>query len=99
MAKRFPKGEMIFDATSNLANKVVNIRAKKAGENKVRFHFGVGNPTKIFPKWSSKIQIHDWYTIWARTELNLNWKDETISAIKKSERIKAAKIIHLKFEN
>ncbi|MHA1373659.1 MAG: hypothetical protein ACTSR7_05145 [Promethearchaeota archaeon] len=63
----------------------------------MRFHFGVGNPTKIFPKWSSKIQIHDWYTIWARTEFNPKWSDQTISAIKKSERIKAGKIVHLKF--
>jgi len=97
MAKRFPRAEMIFDATSKLANKVVNLRAKKAGEKELRFHFGVGNPTKIFPKWSPKIQVYDWYTIWARIELNPNWKDQSISAIKKSERIKAAKIVHLKF--
>ena len=50
MAKRFPRAEMIFDATSKLANKVVNLRAKKAGEEGLRFHFGVCNPTKIFPK-------------------------------------------------
>lgn len=97
MSKRFPRAEMIFDATSKLANKVVNLRAKKAGEKELRFYFGVGNPTKIFPKWSPNIQIHDWYTIWARTELNPNWNAQTISAIKKSERIKAAKIVHLKF--
>jgi len=97
MTKRFPKAELIFDATSKFANQVVNLRAKKAGEKDLRFHFGVGNPTKIFPKWSSKIQLHDWYTIWGRTELNPSWSGEIISAIKKSERIKAAKIIHLKF--
>jgi len=97
MANRFPLTEMIFDATSKLANKVINLRAKKAGEKDLRLHFGVGNPTKIFPKWSNKIQVYDWYTIWARTELNPNWGDQTISAIKKSERIKAAKIVHLKF--
>ncbi|MFX1479013.1 MAG: class I SAM-dependent methyltransferase, partial [Promethearchaeota archaeon] len=32
MAKEFPRAEMIFDATSKLANKVINKRAKKAGE-------------------------------------------------------------------
>jgi O-methyltransferase involved in polyketide biosynthesis len=49
MAQHFPGGELIFDATSNLANKVINRRAKKAGEEDLRFHFGVGNPEKIFP--------------------------------------------------
>ncbi|MHA1668975.1 MAG: class I SAM-dependent methyltransferase [Promethearchaeota archaeon] len=97
MAKRFPGAEMIFDTTSKLANKVVNLRAKKAGEKDVRFYFGVGNPTRIFPKWSPKIHVHNWYTIWAKTEFNPQWSEKTISAIKKSERIKAAKIIHLKF--
>jgi len=97
MAKEFPGAEMIFDATSKLANKVVNKRAKKAGESDVRVHFGVGNPTKVFPKWSSKIKVHDWYTIWARTKINPNWNEKTITAIKISERVKAAKIVRLKF--
>jgi O-methyltransferase involved in polyketide biosynthesis len=55
MAKRFPKAEIIIDATSKLANSVVNLRAKKAGEKGLRFHFGVGNPSKMFPRWSFKI--------------------------------------------
>ena len=69
MAKRFPDGEMIFDATSKLANKVINQRAKKAGEKELRFYFGVSNPTKIFPKWSPKIQVYDWYVLWSRTNI------------------------------
>ncbi len=97
MAKEFPGAEMIFDTTSKLANKVINKRAKKAGENEVRVHFGVGNPTKVFPKWSSKIKVHDWHTIWERIEINSNWNEKTISAIKISERVKAAKIVRLKF--
>ncbi len=97
MAQHFPGGELIFDATSNLANRVVNRRAKKAGEKDLRFHFGVGNPEKIFPNWSPKIKIKEWYTIWSRLEINSEWYEKTIKAIKKSERVKAAKIIHLKF--
>jgi len=99
MAKRFPRAEMIFDALSKLAIKVANLRAKKAGEKELRFHFGVGNPTKIFPKWSPKVQVYDWYTIWARTKINPNWDKKAIATIKKSERVKAAKIVHLKFLN
>jgi len=97
MAKEFPGAEMIFDATSKLANKVVNKRAKKVSENEVRVHFGVGDPTKVFPKWSPKIKVHDWHTIWARTMINPNWNEKTIAAIKISERVKAAKIVRLNF--
>ena len=97
MAQHFPGGELIFDATSNLANKIINRRAKKAGEKDLRFHFGVGNPEKIFPNWSPKIKIKEWYTIWSRLKINSEWHEKTIKAIKKSERVKAAKIIHLKF--
>lgn len=97
MAEEFPGAEMIFDATSKLANKVINKRAQKSGESELRFYFGVGNPTKIFPKWSSKIKVHDWYTIWARRKINPNWNEKIIAAIKRSERIKAVKIVRLKF--
>lgn len=97
IAKRFPGAEMIFDAMSKLAITVFNQRARKAGEKELKLYFGVGNPTKVFPKWSSKIQVHNWYTLWARTKFNPMWSEETIAAIKKSERVKAAKIVHLKF--
>jgi len=97
MAEHFPGGELIFDATSKLANKIVNRRAKKSGEEDLRFLFGVGNPEKVFPKWSPKIELKDWHTIWSRIEINSEWHKKTIKAIKKSERVKAAKIIHLKF--
>lgn len=97
MAEHFPEGELIFDATSKLANKIINRRAKKAGEEELSFHFGVGNPEKVFPKWSSKLELKDWHTIWSRLEINPEWHEKTIKAIKKSETAKAAKIIHLKF--
>jgi O-methyltransferase involved in polyketide biosynthesis len=99
LVEHFPKGEIVFDVTSKLANNIINRRAQKAGESEVRLHFGVGNPEKIFSTWSPKIQIKDWYTMWSRTEINPNWHEKTIKAIKRSERFKAAKIIHLKFSN
>ena len=98
MAEEFSGAEIIFDTTSKLANKVINVRARKAGEQEVRFHFGVGNPEKVFPTWSSKIKIIDWYTIWSRATIIPNWDENVIKLIKRSERIKAAKIVHLKFQ-
>ncbi len=97
LAEQFPNREIVFDATSKLANKIINRRAKRVGEKEVRLHFGVGNPEKKFSTWSPKIQIKDSYTMWSRTEINPNWHKKTIKAIKVSERFKAAKIIHLSF--
>lgn len=98
IAEHYPEGELIFDATSKLANIIINRRAKKAGEEELRFHFGIGNPEKVFPKWSSKLELKDWHTIWSRLKINPEWHEKTIKAIKKSEKAKAAKIIHLKFK-
>jgi len=99
MANYFMGGYMIFDATSKLANKIINRRAKKAGEDDIRFHFGVGNPERTFSQWSSKIELKEWYTMWSKIEIDSEWHEKTIKAIKRSEKVKAAKIIHLKFIN
>lgn len=98
LANQFPGAEMIFDTTSKLANKIFNRKAKKAGEHGLRFHFAVNNPDKIFPTWSPKIQVIEWYTIWSKIIINPNWHKKVIKAIKMSERVKAAKIVHLKFK-
>jgi hypothetical protein len=37
--------------------------------------------------------------LWARTTINPNWHEKIVKAIKKSERVKAAKVVHLKFSD
>jgi hypothetical protein len=41
--------------------------------------------------------ILDWHTIWAHMNINPKGHKKTMSAFKKSERPKAAKIVRLKF--
>lgn len=96
LVERFPKGEFIFEGISNLAIKVINKRAKKAGSD-IRLKFGIGDPIKLFSKWSKNVEVIDWFTIWARTPINPNWSKNTHRMLKISERFKTGKIIHLKF--
>ncbi len=97
MAERFLGGEIIFDAISKLAKIIMNRRSKKAGAEAKSFHFSVGNPMKKFPKWSNKIEVVDWFTIWARTPRNQNWSKKTIKMINIAERFKTAKIVQVRF--
>ena len=97
MVERFPGGEIIFDAISKLAKIIMNRRSKKAGAEAKSFHFSVGNPMKKFPKWSNKIEVVDWFTIWTRTPLNPNWSKKTIKMINIAERFKTAKIVQVRF--
>ncbi len=97
MARRFLGGEIIFDAISKLAKIIMNRRTKKAGAEAKSFHFSVGNPIKKFPKWSNKIRVVDWFTIWARASRNPNWNKKTLKMINIAERFKTAKIVQVRF--
>lgn len=96
LAERFPGGEFIFEGISNLAIKVINKRAKKAGSD-IRVKFRVGDPIRLFSKWSKYIEVIEWFTLWAHTPINPNWSKNTHKMLKISELLKTAKIVHLKF--
>ncbi|MHA2006335.1 MAG: class I SAM-dependent methyltransferase [Promethearchaeota archaeon] len=110
IANKFSLGELICDCISKLAMKVANRRAKKAGIYPKHYfnlancqvtslwQLSIGNPTKQVSKWSDKIQTIDWYTIWKKLHVNPNWSKKTLKMIKISERLKTAKIVHIKFK-
>ena len=97
MAKRFQGGEFIFDCISRLAMMIMNRRMKKSGNKALRLHLSIGNPAKKILKWSNKIQIVDWYTIWARTPRNPKWSKKSLKMIRFAERLKTAKIVQVRF--
>ena len=97
MAKRFPGGEIVFDCISKLAVKVGNKRAKKYGSEEPVWHLAIGNPEKKISQWSNKIKVIDWFTMWDRTSINADWSEKTQKMIKRTERLKTAKIVLLKF--
>ncbi len=97
LAKRFPSGEIIFDCVSNLAINVAHKRAKKAGTETPFWHIGISDPIKTLGKWSNKLKVIDWYTMYARTEFNPKWNKKTFKMVKIAERFKTAKIVQVKF--
>ena len=97
LAKNFPSGELIFDCISNLAIKVAHKRAKKAGAETPFWYIGISNPNKTIAKWSDKIKVIDWYSMFARTELNPRWNKKILKMAKLAERFKTAKIVQVKF--
>jgi len=97
LAHRFLNGEIIFDCVSSLAIKIAHKRANKTGAKTPFWHIGIGNPRKIIPKWSDKLKVIDWYTMYARTKLNPKWDKNTLKMFKMAERFKTGKIVQLKF--
>ena len=97
IAREFPFGELIFDCISKLALKIANKRAKKSGFETPFWHLSIGNPSKQVSNWSEKIQVIDWFTMWARIQINTNWDKKTQKMIKIAERFKTSKIVQIKF--
>ena len=97
LADRFLSGELVFDCVSNLAIKVAHKRAKRAGAKTPFWYIGISDPVKTISKWSNKLKVIDWYTMYARTELNPRWSKKTLKMVKIAERFKTAKIVQLKF--
>jgi O-methyltransferase involved in polyketide biosynthesis len=97
LTKKFPGGELIFDCVSKLAIKVAHKRGKKAGAEIPFWYIGISDPIKTLAKWSDKLEVIDWYTMYARTELNPKWDKKTLKMVKMAERFKTAKIVQVKF--
>ncbi|MBY9014455.1 MAG: class I SAM-dependent methyltransferase [Candidatus Lokiarchaeota archaeon] len=96
LAEHFPRGEIVFDCISKLASKILNKRAKKV-DSDLSISLGIGKPEKTILKWSNKLEIKEWFTMYERTQLNPNWNKKILKWIKISERLKIAKIVHVKF--
>jgi len=93
---KFPGAEIIFDAISKLALRKFNQLAKKAGKGEA-VYFSVKNPENLFPLWSEKIEVVDWFPLWTRTEINPTWNNRTKKMIKLMRRLNTSKIVQLRF--
>jgi len=97
LAERFPGGGMVFDVVSKLAAWVVNRRARKHSDTALRFHFAVGNPSKIFNAWSPKLHLKHWTPIGVKVLVNPHWEDKTKKMLKIGRTLKTGKIVQLTF--
>jgi len=96
LANRFPGGIIAFDCVNKIAAKVVNRRAKRY-DSELSFSLPIGNPEKIILKWSDKLRIKEWYTMYSRISHNPKWHKKTRKMIKGSELLKIAKIVIVEF--
>jgi O-methyltransferase involved in polyketide biosynthesis len=104
MADKYSGGFLIFDVISKLAIWISKKRIKKyekqgklKSEEIPHWIFGIGNPKKVFPKWSKTIKLKDWHLIWERIDLNPNWNKSILKMIKLSKFFKTGKIVLLEF--
>jgi O-methyltransferase involved in polyketide biosynthesis len=97
LAKKYSGGELVFDCISNLVIKIAHRRAKKAGIETPFWYIGISDPVKTMTEWSDKLEVIDWYTMYAHIDLNPKWHKKTHKMVKMAERFKTAKIVHVKF--
>ncbi|MFX1274603.1 MAG: class I SAM-dependent methyltransferase [Promethearchaeota archaeon] len=99
IANRFPGGELMFDVPSKLGLMILNRRIKKMGLDGMEMHFGLGSPVRQISKWSDKIKVIEWYTLFDRIPRNLNWEKNTIRLMNLSDKFKIGKYVLLRFLN
>ena len=97
MADKLPAAELLFDCQSSLGNKIINRRLKKLNVEGVHLDFNVKNPVKHIQKWSDKIEVVDWFTLFSRTERNPKWKKRTHLLMNLCDWLNAGKFVHVKF--
>ncbi|MFW9991481.1 MAG: class I SAM-dependent methyltransferase [Candidatus Odinarchaeota archaeon] len=98
MAERFPGGELMFDVPSKIGNKIINRRFRKLGVKGIVFYFGLGNPVKQISRWSDRIEVIDWFSLFSRTHRNPRWKRRTRFMMSISDLFKVGKYVHLRFK-
>ncbi|WP_242273087.1 class I SAM-dependent methyltransferase [Bacillus cereus group sp. BfR-BA-01310] len=96
MAKRFPEGELYFDAESKFALKLSNATVKKSGNNGAMMHFHVNNP-KAIEKWSSNIKVLSCSPFFKDIPTKKNWDGSTRIMMRIVNLIKMLKFVHLRF--
>jgi len=97
MAERFSGGELIFDGSSKLGCKIANRGLQKAGHEEVMWRFHIGNPKKLFARWSKKIELVDTYAYWKRTPKIPQFEKKTKKLMRITSFLKMGKFVHVRF--
>jgi len=97
MARKFPRGEILFDSSSSRGNRVINQRFKKFQVTGIDHKFDAKTPKQV-EAWSSLIKVIDWFPYFARIKKNPKWKWRTRLLMNLNSIIGLAKFIHVKFK-
>jgi O-methyltransferase involved in polyketide biosynthesis len=96
MAKRFPGGELCFDAESKIAVSASNRMVQKSGNTGARMYFSVGN-ARALEQWSPYIELVSSEPLFKDMPLSRQWSAGTRFACRVSNLLKPMKFIHLRF--
>lgn len=99
MAAKFPGGEIFFDMPSKLGIRIVKRRFQTCGIQGVNIHFGIGNPEKQIHKWSDRLNILEWFPLFARITREKRWKWRTRVMMQLNDWLNVSKFIHVKFKS
>lgn len=99
MAAKFPGGEIFFDMPSKLGIRIVKRRFQTCGIQGVNIHFGLGNPEKQIHKWSDRLNILEWFPLFARITREKRWKWRTRVMMQLNDWLNVSKFIHVKFKS
>lgn len=97
ISKRFPGGELYFDAESKFALNFSNATVKKSGNNGAMMYFYVNNPKSI-EKWSSTIKVLSCSPFFKDIPTNKDWDGSTRIMMRIVNLIKMLKFVHLRFK-
>lgn len=98
LATRFPNSEVIFDAPSKFVVWSGNwVVLRKSGMGtRTPMKWGVDFSREI-TRWDNRIQIVEEHSIFTKIRMDASWSKGTVRSIKRADRLRAIKILHLRF--
>ncbi|MFX1509422.1 MAG: class I SAM-dependent methyltransferase [Promethearchaeota archaeon] len=99
MATQLPEGELLFDMPSRFGLRLLKRRFRSFGIEGVELHFGLGNAWKEIPRWSSRLQVIDWFPMFSQISKNPKWKFKTRMLMRFSDWLKVVSFVHIQFKS
>jgi O-methyltransferase involved in polyketide biosynthesis len=94
MAERFPNGELIFDALSKFAVRMMNKRYQATDAQSAKS--SVGNAHRLFPRWSPKLHVVDSWVFHRGVRRDPFFSSQAMM-MNMSDLLRSGKFVHLQF--
>ena len=95
--EKFPKGEIVFDATDKFGIKMANYFVRRTGNQSAPMHFYIKSAQEIANATNTELYSHITFFMETRKILRKKLKTSTKILMMLGDRFKKANIIHLKF--
>ncbi len=95
--EKFPKGEIVFDATDKFGIKMANYFVRRTGNQSAQMYFYIKSANEIAKATNTELYSHITFFAQTRKILRKKLKTSTKILMMLGDRFKKANIIHLKF--